>query len=660
MNDIFDNVDAEDGTNTNTDNIYQAPISHDRLTTMVTVFRDATRKNVEEAKKDRDYYDGDQISPAIKHELEKRGQPPIYTNKIGSAVSGVLGILDAGESDPEAMPRNYSGQDASDVVTKTLRYISDAADYKKTRTLTSENFVIQGVCAASVLYEDGKIRIDRIRFDDFVYDPYSQELDFSDARYLGIAKMMDVDDVKAIYGEAYDKLGKPEGDDDDFMSMMDNRKKQWWADSSRKRIRVIDLYYESDGGWHRAVFCLAGMLWSGPSAYHDDEGDNICPIKAATYEIKQDGSRYGMVRNMIPLQDEVNARRSRLLHLTNHRQTQQTDQYAPPANAAIAKREASKADGAMPFGWSPISAPDLAQGQMLILQQSMTDLDRMAPTPSVLGRVASSNESGRSRQILQQAGYTELARAFGRFGAFELSIFRTMWFVAREYYDQPMIIRITDDPRAIEFLTINEPELGMVEQPAIDPATGQPMIHPITGQPATIAMQAQTGTKNHLAKMDMSIILTTVPDVVTLEQETFDKLAEFAQSSRLTPFDPQFWAMIEMSNMANKRTVIDRLKRMKSEFEQENSAAQQAQAQAAQQAQGVDIAVKQAKAAKDTASAQKTGIEAAQLQQHKDITDAAVAHFVGQHQAQQQAAQQPVVDSSIWNDAYGQPQFPGY
>jgi hypothetical protein len=652
MEDIFDNDNVHANADTNTDNIYQAPISHDRLTTMVTVFRDATKKNVEEAKKDRDYYDGDQISPAIKFELEKRGQPPIYTNKIGSAVSGVLGILDAGESDPEAMPRNYSGQDASDVVTKTLRYISDAADYKKTRTLTSENFVIQGVCAASVLYEDGKIKIDRIRFDDFIYDPYSQELDFSDARYLGIGKMMDADDVKAIYGEAYDKLGKPEGDDD-FMSMMDNRKKQWWADTSRKRIRVIDLYYESGGEWHRAVFCLAGMLWAGPSAYHDDEGDSICPIRAATYEIKQDGSRYGMIRNMIPLQDEVNARRSRLLHLTNHRQVQQTDQYAPPANAAIAKREGSKADGAMPFGWSPIAAPDLAQGQMIILKQSMEDLDRMAPTPAVLGRVSSSNESGRARQILQRAGYTELARAFGRFSAFELSIFRTMWFVARAYYDQPMIIRITDDPRAIEFLTINEPEMGMVEQPAIDSTTGQTMIHPITGQPTTISVQAQTGTKNHLAKMDMSIILTTVPDTVTLAQETFDKLAEFAQSSGLTPFDPQFWAMIEMSTLPDKRTVIDRLKRMKSEFEQENAAAQQAQARAAQQAQGVEMAMKQAKAAKDTASAQKTGIEAAQLQQHKDITDAAVAHFASQQQ-------EPVVAPSLWNQAYGAQQFPGY
>ncbi len=614
-------------------------VSHDRLKTMVTVFRESSSKNAEKARKDRDYYDGNQISAAARHELENRGQPAIWTNKIGPAVTGVLGILDAGESDPEAMPRNYGGADAADVVTKTLRYVADRADHKKTRKLTSENYVIQGVCAALTVFEDGKIKSDRIRFDEFIFDPYSQELDFSDARYLGIAKMMEADDVESLYGETYKSLGKPDGDADDWLGSLGSGKNEWWQDSTRKRIRVVDLYYETKGEWHRCVFILNGVLWAGPSAYHNDDGETICPITATSWEMTQDGDRYGMIRNMVPLQDEVNARRSRLLHLTNHRQTQQTDQFAPPANKDIAKREAAKADGTIPFGWSPIQAPDLAQGQMLILQQSMTDLDRMAPTPAVLGRVSSSNESGRARQILQQAGYTELARAFSRFEAFELSIFRKMWFIAREYLGETLV-RITDDPRAIEFMKINEPEMGMVQQQVTNPMTGQPEI---------MAVPGQVGIKNHLAQMDMEIILTTVPDVVTLEQETFEKIAEMAQSARLTPFDPQMWAMIEMSTLPNKRATIERLKRMKAEFDQENAGAQQAQAQAAQQAQGVEMMVKQAKASKDTASAQKITIEAEKLKQEKDITGAVVAHEV-----------QRMVEPSIWNQGYGQPQFPGY
>jgi hypothetical protein len=628
-------------------------VSHDRLKEMVTVFRDAVDTNAKDARRDRDYYDGRQISEAVRNDLERRGQPAIWTNKIGSAVTGVLGILDAGQSDPEAMPRNYSGQDAADVVTKTLRYVADRADHKKTRKLTSSNFVIQGVCAALTVFEGNKITSNRIRFDDFVFDPYSEELDFSDAKYLGIAKMMEADDVEALYGEAYARLGSPTGQDSDFLGFMaDDKKKNWWADVKRKRIRVVDLYYEARGDWHRAVFIRDGMLYAGVSPYHNDEGETICPITATSWEVTQDGCRYGMVRNMIPLQDEVNSRRSKLLHHANSRQTQQTDQFAPPANKEIARREAAKPDGTIPFGWAPIAAPDMAQGQMLVLQQSTADLDRMAPTPAVLGRVASNNESGRARQILQQAGYTELARAFSNFEAFELSIYRKMWWIAKEYLG-PMLVRITDDPRAVEFLSINEPQMGVVEQPAIHPETGAPMINPMTGAPATIAVPGQVGVKNHLAKMDMDIILTTVPDTVTLAQETFQALSEYASAMRVSFLDPSVWAAIEMSPMPDKRETIDRLKALKQEGDQMGAEAAQAQAQAAQQALGVELAAKQAKAAKDTASAQKTTIEAEKLKQDRDITDAVVALHV------QQAAQ-PMVDASIWNQQYGQQPFPGY
>lgn len=64
-----------------------------------------------------------------------------YTNKIERAVNGIFGIIDAGESDPEAYPRTSVARDAADVATKTLRYIADKADSKETRRQLSESFV---------------------------------------------------------------------------------------------------------------------------------------------------------------------------------------------------------------------------------------------------------------------------------------------------------------------------------------------------------------------------------------------------------------------------------------------------------------------------------------------------------------------------------------
>lgn len=586
---------------------YQPPFDHSRLKQMVQVFRDATFANNKLAIKDRDYFDGDQISPAMKAELAKRGQPDIYSMKVAPAVGGLLGLIDQAATDCEALPRNRNAADAADIVTKTIRHVADRANYKKLRSVSSKHFIVEGTGAGIVRYERGRIVTDPILWDEFVYDPQSVDPDFEDARWMGTAKLLDEDIARAAYGEAYDKSGNP-FETGDFLDFDDHRKK-WWSDPIRKQVRVIDIYYEAASGeWHRSIFTGGGIIFQGPSVYHDDQGETVCPIVAVSYEVKRSGERYGAVRHMVPLQDEVNARRSRLLHLTNHRQVQQSDMMANPAHKDIAKREASKADGVMPFGFAPIQAPDLAQGQMLILQKTEADLDRLAPTPAVLGRNGG-NESGRARQMLQEAGTTEQRRAFARFEGFELRAYRLMWFIAREYFDEETEIRITGDPKAPEFIKINEPVMGPVQVPAMDPVTGQPAIDPWTGQPQMVTQIGQTGVNNRIAEIDVDVTLTTVPDTVTLAQEVFSTLMEYASANKLDPFDPRFWAMIEMSTMPNKRETIDTLKRLKGEMEQ-GQAEQAAKVAAMQEAQAQgEMQSVAARTAKDAASAGKLEAE---------------------------------------------------
>jgi hypothetical protein len=590
---------------------YKPPFDHAKLKRMVENYLDVTRQNASAAQRDRDYFDGLQLSGEVRAELAKRGQPAIWTNRIGPSISGVLGIIDSAESDPEAYPRNQSSQDAADVVTKTLRYLADKTDYKKVRGQASDTYIIQGTCAAIIDWDGRDINLQRVRWEDFIHDPLAREHDFEDAKFLGVAKLLDEADVAGMFPETFAALGNPSGDFGNFFD--DNSKARWWGSSKRNQVRVIDLYYDAGGDWHRAIFCQTGMLYAGKSEFADDCGCSICPIVATSYEITRAGDRYGAIRNMVPLQDEINARRSRLLHLTNHRQVQQTDMYAPAANKDIARREAGKADGTIPFGWEVKPAPDLAQGQMQILTQSMADLDRMAPTPAVLGRVTSQSESGRARQILQQAGYLELSRGLGRFEAFELSIYRKLWLAARQFLDQPTWIRIMDDPRAPEFLQLNEPLMGAVAKPVIDPQTGQPIIDPATGQPHVQMSIGQVGAKNRIAELDMDIILTTVPDTATLAQEVWKDILEYAGSTGISPFDPHFLALLEMSPIPDKRNTIDKLKRLGAEQQQEGGQAQAMAAKAAMQTSQADVAVKSAKAAKDQAHAAKTAIEATAL-----------------------------------------------
>ncbi|MEG3124793.1 portal protein [Sphingomonas sp. GB1N7] len=610
---------------------YKAPYSHSKLKSMVQGFLDSARQNANLSKRDRRYFDGDQISPEMKATLAKRGQPPHPNNKIAPAINGLFGLVDAASSDPEAFPRTPKSQDAADVATKTLRYLAERANWQTTRRKSSENFLIEGTCSAILEFAGDHVTASRIRWEDFIYDPLSSEHDFEDAKFLGLGKLVEATDVEAMFPEAYLALGSPKTGD--LASFFDEDNKQkWWSSPKRDRLRVVDLYYEIAGDWHRAIFCDAGMLYAGESVYHDDYGQTFCPITAASFETRPDGDRYGPIRNMVPLQDSVNARSSRLLHLVNHRQMQQTDLYAPAANKDIARREGGKADGVIPFGYSPIQAPDLAQGQMLILQQSMADLDRMAPTPAVLGRSSGAGESGRARQILQQAGGTEIARGFSRFEDFELTIYRKMWWIAKEHLDQPTIIRIADDPKAIEFLTVNEPVMGPVQQPVIDPSTGQPAVDPATGQPMMRAGMGVVEMKNRLAELDLDIILSTTPDTISLQHEISQQIMEYASATKTPISSPEFLLILEMSQLPNKRETIDRIKRLAAEQQQAGGEEQTAAAQMQMQAAQTDIEVKKAKIAKDSAHAAKAGAEA-------ERTDLETQALVGMHLATQ--PQQP-------------------
>ena len=57
-----------------------------------------------------------------------------------------------------------------------------------------------------------------------------------------------------------------------------------------------------------------------PSPLVDEYGDPMCPIELVHGYITRDGERYGLVHSMLGLQDEINHRRSKALHMLSTRQ----------------------------------------------------------------------------------------------------------------------------------------------------------------------------------------------------------------------------------------------------------------------------------------------------------------------------------------------------
>lgn len=576
----------------------------------------ATAANDVECRSDAAYYHNDQISAETKAKWKKRGQPPMHVNKISPAIMGVLGIIDAAQTSPQCFPRSPDQQGTADIATKIMRFLNDATNMSKHRATLSKDFFLYGTCAAVV--GDGakvgakNLKIKPVLWEDFFYDPMSREHDFSDAAYLGIRTWLDATKVQSLYGEAFTRLGNPfDGSNAawfDSKGSLDDA--EMWLDRARRRVRVIELYYKDDSyTWQRVVFCEAGILQQGPSAYFNDEGERICPIVAASYEVNRlTGERYGPIRAARPIQDAVNARHSKLVHETNNRRIRQTVEGIDPTSKEIAMLEIAKADGALPYGWEPVIMTDIVEGQFMLLQQSQTELDRLFPTPAVLGRMRGS-DSGKARQVLQEAGMTEWSRSFGYFAELEETINRHLWFGARRFMTSPQWIRVTGEHRAPEFVQINVP-VGSRQELVTGP-DGQPVIGP-DGQPQ---LRTVPVLDKALAQMDVDIILDTVPETSTLEHETTQEILRYAASTGISPLDPQFKALLMMFPLPNKTVVLERFDAIRAEMMQEQAAQMQQQAQQQMMMQQLQAAQMQSKAAKDGASAEKSQADAALIRQ---------------------------------------------
>ena len=503
------------------------------------------------SEQDRDYRDHKQWTAFELQKLRKRGQPPIVINRIARKVDTLVGILERSASDPKGYPRTPKDEDSADVVTDTLRFVCDANRYPRTKSRMFENLVVEGTCGAEVIVEQkGKqieVVINRLRWETIFYDPYSREEDFSDARYMGAAKWMDIDAIEGLFGaeakktaeESFASTKLVSGSFEDRPKYMGNM-----VDHRNKRVVVVDMYQKTASGWHRYVFCQAGdLVPGGPSPYLDENGAPTCPMELASLYVDRENQRYGLVRGMLGPQDEINYRRSKLLHLTSTRQTFGNKMSGLDVDKV--KREMSRPDGHIEmetgeFGrdFGVIPTNDMAQGQAELLQEAKNEIELLGPNNALRGQ-GSDSQSGKAWLAQQQAGLAELALAFAIANDLDLRIYRQIWMRCRQFWTEERYVRVTDNDNAFRFITVNE----VVK----DPMTGQPIIDPMTGQPVM---------KNRPSEMNVDVIVDSSPDVTTAMEEQFNMLVKLRELGEPIPA----LAIVEASNLRNKRQIMDHIK----------------------------------------------------------------------------------------------------
>lgn len=559
-----------------------------------------------ESERDRDYVDNKQLTAEELAVYKKRGQPPVIDNRIKTKIDYLVGLEKQQRIDPKALPRTPKHEDDADAATEALRYVAESQDYDAKRSGVWRNILVEGAGGIGVSVTESvdyngqpgiDIKISRYSWDRIFWDPHSAETDFEDAGYKGVVLWMDYDDALAMYKENKDAanildvtLTSAPSDTYD-----DKPKHSLWADKKRKRVRICQIWVKRDNDWYFAEYTKGGILKAGRSPFVTDKGETDDELIFQSAYVDRDNNRYGLVREMITLQDEINKRRSKSLHLLSSNQTQ----YEKGAIKDVEKfrREKAKPDGTMEVAPGAlrdktvvtISGVELATAQFQLLQESKNAIDLKGPNATEMGDKTGGSNSASGRAIVasQQGGMIQIGDLMDSLRHLDRRVFRKIWNRIRQYWTAEKWIRVTDDEQNVKWVGMN-----------VDPQQVQMLM-----QQDPEAAKKIKGIVGSVAELDCDIIIDEAPDSLTPQLEQFQSLVE------LKKFDSEgeipFKSIVRAApNLKGKQAILNEMEQRAAQKAEASQPMQQLQQRGAQ----AEVAETESKAALNMAKAHEAGM----------------------------------------------------
>ena len=499
------------------------------------------RREMDEQRSARQYYHDKQWTDAEIERLKKRGQQPTVRNRIKRKIDFLRGVEHRLRRDPKAYPRTPKHEASADTATAALRYACDKSRWEKVSSDCMSCGLIDGIGVIFIGIERGDPKMRNAATDRFFYDPRSMEPDFSDARYMGLHLWFDVDEAVDRWPQHKARLESMVDANNvqmtGFVSEQDHG--QQWGDFENRRVRVVEFWEKKSMaplkggfGWHYCYFTGETDLESGWSPYIGENGEPDCPYEAWSPYVDEKGDRYGMIRTMKSVQDEINYSASKLLHRIA------TDRffYEDGAIEDVDElgRQLARPDGKIRISrgeWGKtvgIVDPSLKiQGEGERFQMAAAEIENLGPNPGLVGKGEGvDGASGRALLAQRDSGMTELSPIFERHRDWKLRVYRKLWHRARQAWTAEKWINITDDAGATEFVKLNDYQINQ----------------------QTMQLQGQ----NVVSEIDVDIILNEGPDTITMNEELMQTLSNLGEAA-LTPLGK---VMIELSNAPNKERLL--------------------------------------------------------------------------------------------------------
>lgn len=354
------------------------------------------------------YYDGEQLPPEVKKQLEKLGQPQLVYNLIKPTVNGVLGL--------EARTRvdmMITAENQNDELEELIEAVNEK--FKETRRVCDAELAESDAYAGMIKAGLGWVEVYRnpypmqnpykIQFvhrDEVYHDWNTKQRDLSDCRWLLRRRWLDVDEAKALAPDKADLIDRSinndweahigesntstiEGVQSDYEAAWADyrrfgRNQTEWYQSRRKRILLQVVYYavikrkpvmtfesgrvqeyDPSNRLHNAAVATGRAAIAVSPVRTIREAwfigsvkcrDKVCDAPQGNYPLvpfwgyrtDSDNMPYGMIADMITPQDAVNFRYIKLTAQLNYKNIIMDDDATNMTDKEV-KEQVNRTDG---------------------------------------------------------------------------------------------------------------------------------------------------------------------------------------------------------------------------------------------------------------------------------------------------------------------------
>ena len=607
-----------------------------------------------------DYYDGNQLSPETVEKLKDRGQPPLVANLIKPTIDTVLGMEAKTRSDWRVRPEDDEecSDDLAEALSVKLKHaeIESCADRAISDAYAAQCKAGLGWVEVAREHDPFKCpyRVHYVHRREIFWDWRAEQPDLTDARYLVRRRWLEMDHAIALMPQYASLFRMTTGGWAGFDPLVEQDTQlvqSWeierdtritatdWRDIQRMRICLYEIWYRK---WVRgyimtlpngtvmevdfnnprhneaivsgiakvkqATFQKVRLAWyTGPHFLYDVPSPykhNQFPyVPFFGYREDLTNVPYGLIRSMISPQDEVNARKSKMLWSLNSRRVVTDADAVLDHNRAASEVARSDAYIILNANRKPTSqfrvdtGGELASQQFQAMQEGKQEIAEASGIHKSMQGQTSGATSGLAINSLVEQGLNTLAEINDNFRYSRRLVGEMLFDLVKQ--------NLMQGPARVTIGEGKNKKVIQLNQQAIDEQTGQPTV------------------MNDVARVKAKVVLDDVPSSPTYRMQQLQMLTEITKSlpPQLQGFVVDF--VIEATDMPGRHALADRLRAAVGiQDPEQQAAAQQAQAQQAQDQKAMqdkllvlDAAERAARIRKLNAESERATGQAQQTQQ---------------------------------------------